>query len=172
MKAFKFFAAITLTGGVASADPAPSWASYVDANAVAVIAPRTLPSGRPACGNIPRKQATKKPSSMSYSAVACDSDPDLSRDLAAFDQQQRSVVVKPAPLAPVLVPRMLANGRPACGNIPRHQPTKSASTDDGMVLDDEDCESAPVLAQPASASSYRQARVARVQRHRVEQARR
>ena len=115
-RAIKLFTVAALTGAgpagavsVAYAEPMPDWASYIDKDAQAVIVPRMLANGRPACGNIPKHRATKTAGSDDGDemVVTCaPGEPDLARDLALFDQQQHV-----RPQARVTKPRSVARAR-------------------------------------------------------------
>jgi hypothetical protein len=86
-RAVKLFAVVALGSASASANPS-------------VQQPRTLGSGRPACGNVVGKGKR----------VACEPAP-ITAEAA------KPAAVKPAVRSEVIQPRVLANGRPACGNV-------------------------------------------------------
>ena len=84
-RAVKLFAVLALGSASASANPGAQQ-------------PRTLGSGRPACGNVVGKGKR----------VACEPAP--------ITAEQKPAAAKPM-VREVIQPRALANGRPACGNV-------------------------------------------------------
>jgi hypothetical protein len=104
-RALTLFTVAALTGAgpagatsVAHAEPMPDWASYIDKDAQAVLVPRMLANGRPACGNIPKHTPSKaaRHTDDDEIVVACaPSEPDLARDLALFEQQNMQQQARP-----------------------------------------------------------------------------
>jgi hypothetical protein len=86
-RAVKLFAVCVLGSASASASASPG-----------VQQPRTLGSGRPACGNVVGKGER----------VECEPAP------ITAQQRAPAAVVSPVP---VIQPRTLASGRPACSNV-------------------------------------------------------
>jgi len=85
-----------------------NWRGYLDMSTVAMIQPLLLANGRAACGNTGGKPMPK--SECTDAALERNLTKPASELLAATRAYEHEVA------APVVVPRLLANARPACGN--------------------------------------------------------